>query len=115
METITIYDDFITLGQALKELGLIETGGQAKYFLAENNGQIFYNGEIENRRGKKIYPNDTLNLPDFELKVEFVKADDEEVTERAKIKQLEKNFKIKEQLQAGPKKSSKPKSPFSKN
>ncbi|GAB2024163.1 hypothetical protein OfM1_02330 [Lactovum odontotermitis] len=115
METITIYDDYITLGQALKELGLIETGGQAKLFLAENAGEIFYNGEAENRRGKKIYAGDRLELPGYELTVKFEQADAEELAERAEIKQLEKNFKIREQLnsvkQSQPKK---PKSPFHK-
>lgn len=115
METITIYDDYITLGQALKELGLIETGGQAKFFLAENAGQIFYNGEAENRRGKKIYAGDRLELPGYELAVKFEPADAEELAERAEIKQLEKNFKIKEQLDSNRKnKPAKPKSPFHK-
>jgi S4 domain protein YaaA len=115
METITIFKDYITLGQSLKELGLIQTGGQAKSFLAENGEHIFYNGEPESRRGKKIYPGDTLELPGFGLHVEFAAADAEELAEREQIKQLEKNFKIKEQLNAGKQaKTGKPKSPFHK-
>ncbi|HEY0221771.1 S4 domain-containing protein YaaA [Lactovum miscens] len=124
METLTIYEDFITLGQALKELGLIQTGGQAKYFLAENDGRIFYNGEVENRRGKKIYPGDQLELPDFDIQINFFKADDEEIAQRNEIKQLENNFKIKAQLETASNriklksspsaKKNKPRSPFHK-
>ncbi|MDR2975925.1 MAG: S4 domain-containing protein YaaA [Streptococcaceae bacterium] len=113
METITIFKDYITLGQSLKELGLIQTGGQAKSFLAENAEHIFYNGEQENRRGKKIYPGDRLELPEFDMTVQFVQADAEELAEREQIKQLEKNFKIKEQLNAEKQvKAGKPRSPF---
>lgn len=52
MKKYILFEEYITLGQVLKELGLISTGGQAKIFLAENEGNIFYNGEVENRRGK---------------------------------------------------------------
>ena len=53
MKKYILFEEYIALGQVLKELGLISTGGQAKIFLAENEGNIFYNGEVENRRGKK--------------------------------------------------------------
>ena len=51
-----IDSDFITLGQLLKEEGIIPTGGAAKWFLREH--QVKINGELDNRRGKKIRPND---------------------------------------------------------
>ena len=53
MNTYTIYDEFITLGKLLKEAAIIETGGAAKHFLATND--VLYNGEFENRRGKKTF------------------------------------------------------------
>ena len=43
MKKYILFEEYITLGQVLKELGLISTGGQAKIFLAENEGNIFYN------------------------------------------------------------------------
>ncbi len=57
METIEIKEDkeFITLGQLLKIVGIIQTGGEAKIFLEEND--ILVNGEVDKRRGKKLYRN----------------------------------------------------------
>ena len=49
---------FITLGVLLKITGIIDTGGQAKYFLNEN--VVLVNGEEENRRGRKLYHNDVI-------------------------------------------------------
>ncbi|MCO7175274.1 S4 domain-containing protein YaaA [Sporolactobacillus kofuensis] len=53
---------FITLGQLLKYEGLIQTGGEAKHFLSEN--EIFVNDEHENRRGKKLYEGDRIKIVD---------------------------------------------------
>jgi ribosome-associated protein YbcJ (S4-like RNA binding protein) len=53
-----IYDDYIKLGDLLKDLDFISSGGQAKYYLPENPIQV--DGEEEIRRGRKIYPNMTL-------------------------------------------------------
>ena len=41
MKKYILFEEYIALGQVLKELGLISTGGQAKIFLAENEGNIF--------------------------------------------------------------------------
>ena len=46
-------EEFITLGTLLKIAGLIQTGGMAKAFLAENT--VYVNDEAENRRGRKLY------------------------------------------------------------
>ena len=40
----------ITLGQFLKTEGIIESGGQAKWFLQDV--EVLINGERETRRGK---------------------------------------------------------------
>ena len=53
MEKITIYTDYITLGQLLKIADFISSGGEAKIFLSENYAII--NGEKDNRRGRKLY------------------------------------------------------------
>jgi ribosome-associated protein len=63
MKTIEIKDDYITLGQFLKLSDCISTGGQAKFFLQES--QIFVNKEPENRRGKKLYPLDQVEIEGF--------------------------------------------------
>lgn len=58
--TIFIKGEYVTLGQILKFLDLVQTGGEEKIFLTENN--ITFNGEKENRRGKKIRPGDTITI-----------------------------------------------------
>ncbi len=60
MKTIHINTPFITLGQLLKYAGIIQSGGDAKVFLANN--RITLNGTKENRRGKKIYPGDVVEI-----------------------------------------------------
>ncbi|MBD8071232.1 S4 domain-containing protein YaaA [Bacillus sp. PS06] len=60
---IQISTDYITLGQFLKLADVISTGGMAKWFLSEH--EIFVNGEFENRRGKKLVPNDIVEIPEF--------------------------------------------------
>ncbi len=49
---ILINTDYITLGQFLKLAEIIESGGEAKMFLAENEVKI--DGEPDNRRGRKL-------------------------------------------------------------
>ena len=53
-------EPFITLGVLLKITGIIDTGGQAKYFLAEN--KVLVNGEEDNRRGRKLYHGDVIEV-----------------------------------------------------
>ena len=48
---ITLKDEFIKLGQALKAAGLVESGAEAKEVIQE--GKVLVNGEVESRRGKK--------------------------------------------------------------
>lgn len=55
--------DYITLGQLLKIVDIISSGGQAKWFLQEND--VLINGELDNRRGRKLYPNDLVEIPEY--------------------------------------------------
>lgn len=55
---ITIRDDHIKLGQALKAVGLVENGGEAKEVI--QSGQVAVNGEVETRRGRKCVPGDVI-------------------------------------------------------
>ncbi len=57
---VLINTDFITLGQFLKYAGIIQNGGQAKAFLAENEVKI--NEIIDQRRGKKLFENDKIEI-----------------------------------------------------
>ena len=60
MEEIFIYTDFVTLGQFLKLANLIQTGGEAKEFLS--NHEILVDGELDNRRGRKLYDGMAISL-----------------------------------------------------
>lgn len=69
MET-KIFSDIITLGQFLKHEGIIGSGGEAKWFLSEN--EVLLNDEIESRRGKKLQHGDVLDLGEFgQFKIEY--------------------------------------------
>ena len=61
-------DDFIKLGQALKAAGLVESGVEAKDVI--QNGLVLVNGEIDTRRGRKLYPGDTASFDGKEIKIE---------------------------------------------
>lgn len=59
-QIVQISTEYITLGALLKQEGIIDTGGAAKWFLAEHH--VFVNGESENRRGRKLYEGDEIEL-----------------------------------------------------
>ncbi|AMA71451.1 MULTISPECIES: S4 domain-containing protein YaaA [Aneurinibacillus] len=60
---VTITTEYIPLGQFLKLAEIIDTGGQAKIFLAQTHVEV--NEEPENRRGKKLYNGDTVYVEGF--------------------------------------------------
>ncbi len=59
MEKITIRDEFIKLGQALKLGGLVSSGVEAKVIV--QNGEVLVNGNTELRRGRKLYHGDIVS------------------------------------------------------
>lgn len=59
-EEIEITTEYIALGQFLKLANILESGGMIKLFLADND--VLVNGEPENRRGRKLYPGDTVEV-----------------------------------------------------
>lgn len=61
MQEISIGEEFITLGQLLKMTDAISSGGMAKWFLSEHD--VYVNGEIEDRRGRKLRDGDVINIP----------------------------------------------------
>ena len=64
---IRIKDEFIKLGQALKLSGEADTGVDAKYIIEE--GKVKVNGEVEIRRGRKLYNGDVFSINDSEVTV----------------------------------------------
>lgn len=63
MEKVAIKTEFITLAQFLKFASITNSGGETKIFLSEY--EIKVNGELENRRGKKLRPNDVIEIEEF--------------------------------------------------
>ena len=53
-------EEYITLNVLLKLADIISTGGMAKIFLQEN--VVLVNGEEENRRGRKLYRGDVVEV-----------------------------------------------------
>ena len=64
---IKIRDEFIKLVQALKLAGVVEDGVEAKY--AIQDGLVQVNGEVDQRRGRKVYEGDVITFEDQEIKV----------------------------------------------
>ena len=67
VEDVKIKENFITLGQFIKVLDLISSGGEAKSFLI--NMQIKINGENDNRRGRKLYKGDQIVINSKEYRI----------------------------------------------
>lgn len=61
MKKIEINTEYVTLGQFLKMVNVISSGGMAKWYLSEY--VIYVNGEEEQRRGKKLYDQDIILVP----------------------------------------------------
>ena len=57
---IVIDTDYITLGQFLKLADIIQSGGEAKSFLAQNEVKI--DGISDNRRGRKLRGGEVLEI-----------------------------------------------------
>ena len=67
MQEIKIRDEFIKLCQALKLAGLVDSGVEAKEVITE--GLVKVNGEVDERRGRKLYSGDTVEYDGNKFKV----------------------------------------------
>jgi S4 domain protein YaaA len=61
---ISIDTEMITLGQFLKLADVIQSGGMAKWFLSEH--EVLVNNEPDNRRGRKLYVGDVVEIEGFD-------------------------------------------------
>lgn len=57
---VTISTEFIRLQDFLKFSDAVSSGGMAKNFV--QNGQVTVNGQVELRRGRKLYPGDVVGF-----------------------------------------------------
>lgn len=67
IKNVEIKGEFITLGQFIKVMDLVSSGGETKSFLL--NTEIKVNSEIESRRGRKLYKGDLIVINNKEYKI----------------------------------------------
>ena len=67
MYEITLREEYIKLGQALKAAGLVGSGIEAKIVIQE--GSVKVNGEVEYQRGKKLHGGDIVSFNGEEIKI----------------------------------------------
>ncbi|AAK77990.1 ribosome-associated protein [Clostridium acetobutylicum] len=60
MKEVSINTEFIKLDSLLKWCGAVTLGSEAKMYIL--NGDVKVNGEVEIRRGKKIYKGDNVEF-----------------------------------------------------
>ena len=68
MEIINLREEFIKLGQALKAAGVVDSGVEAKEVIQE--GLVLVNGEVDTRRGRKLYEGDVVSFENQTIKIE---------------------------------------------
>ena len=61
------HDEYIKLGQALKAAALVSSGVEAKDVILA--GLVKVNGEVESRRGRKLYDGDVFIFEDEKVKI----------------------------------------------
>ena len=68
MKIIYLRDEFIKLGQAIKAAGFVDSGVEAKDVIQE--GLVLVNGEVDTRRGRKLYEGDVVSFENQTIKIE---------------------------------------------
>ena len=67
MRDVTIREETIRLGQALKLAGLAGSGGDARELVRQ--GAVRVNGEVETRRGRQLRRGDVVALGDDAVRI----------------------------------------------
>jgi ribosome-associated protein len=67
MREVLIRGDTIRLGQLLKLADVIDSGAQAREFLADTS--VMVNGERETRRGRQLHPGDVVVADGDQLRI----------------------------------------------
>ncbi|MBN2504536.1 MAG: RNA-binding S4 domain-containing protein [Bacilli bacterium] len=74
MKKIVIAGPYITLGQLLKYTDVVSSGGEVKPYLATH--KILCNDVLDSRRGRKLYPGDTVKI-DGKTELNIVKKNED--------------------------------------
>ncbi len=61
-------EEYIKLGQALKATGLADSGVEAKEIITQ--GLVVVNGEIDVRRGRKLYDGDEVEYDGDKISIQ---------------------------------------------
>jgi len=69
VDSITIRDEFIKLGQAMKLASMVSSGVDAKMVI--NEGQVKVNGEVCLQRGKKLYSGDVIEYNNQKVSINW--------------------------------------------
>jgi len=64
---VPIRGEMIRLGNLLKLAGVVDSGGEAKAFLAST--EVLVNGEPDNRRGRQLHPGDEVRAGEAWLRL----------------------------------------------
>lgn len=67
MEKIVLKDEFIKLGQAIKAVGFVESGVEAKDVITD--GLVKVNGNVEYQRGKKLHSGDIVEFDNKKIEI----------------------------------------------
>ena len=65
---IKLREEYIKIGQALKAAGLTDSGVEVKIVI--NDGLVKVNGEVDTRRGRKLYGGDTVEFEGNTINIE---------------------------------------------
>lgn len=64
---VSIRDEYIRLGQAMKLAGILDSGSDIKYEILD--GKVQVNGETEERRGRKLHKGDMFRYGGRDYKI----------------------------------------------
>ncbi|CAM3022854.1 S4 domain-containing protein YaaA [Hathewaya histolytica] len=67
MNEIKIKSEFIKLDAFMKWAAIVSTGAEAKMYILD--GDVLVNGEIEQKRGRKLYSGDIVTFNNEKFKV----------------------------------------------
>ena len=64
---VSIRDEYIRLGQAMKLAGILDSGSDIKYEILD--GKVQVSGETEERRGRKLHKGDVFRYAGRDYKI----------------------------------------------
>ena len=70
MTLVEITTEPVELYKILKFEGMVSSGAEAKYVIAD--GQVIVNGEIETRKRKKIVAGDIIEFSDEKIQIHLI-------------------------------------------